>query len=426
MGVTRFPIGGQGSSGAVTPTALLAAQRLLQTIEQGLDDVSIVVLGDSTAAAATSWPRLICNSIAAAYPSHTVRYRDWGATAYGSTATVATGTGARIVDIYNAAVAATNTFHPIAADFDARIAAVQPTLTFVHHGHNEWAGSTFRDVTSAQMITLCESVTEACPTTDLVLIGQNPETNNSNIDRENPLYRQIAAQRGYGFISLLEPFRTDPRWALGTATGGIMTDALHPNSAGQTLCATVISAALLARDKTARWTAPAPSTFTQVQRNLLVNGDFATYPTSPGVPDGWIAGGTPTITKEVGVVEDATRGWSVRVVGSGSVAGEIYQDIDITRVRGRVITLVARLYIPTSGVATSSGQVAIEDSTGTNSTRASGWGVGGWRWASVTRRVPISATSCRVHLFGVGTAAAGSAYFDRAALVFGRFPTRAI
>lgn len=401
-------------------------QRLLVAIGQQLEDLSVLLISDSTGATTSTWFRLMINALVTAWPTHTIRYRDWNTTSYNAPTTVATGTGARTIDFYNAAVASTNTTYPLDGSFDARVAVVQPTVTIISEAHNEGTTSTNRDVVTAAMINLCESVTEACPSTDVILVGQNPETNNSNIDRANQWYRQIAAQRGYSFMSVLEAFRNDPRWAAGTGAGGIMTDTIHPNSLGYQFWATTLAPLFTTRATVRPLGGPAPSTLTATQRNLLVNGDFATYTTTPGAPDNWTAGGSPTVTRDTGTVEDAVKTWSVKVLGSGSAAGEIFQDIDVSRVKGRVVTLVARQYVPTTGSGSTSGIVTIEDSTGSTSTRSQTFGRDGWRWTTVTRRIPVGATTCRIHLYGASSAVAGLAFYDRAALVYGRYPTRAI
>jgi hypothetical protein len=420
-----------GLDGRYTQRAALAAactQRLQWLISQDLEDVSIVLVGDSTGVGTGAWFQIMATMIAPSWPTRTVRIRNWNTTThtYDAPSTLQTGSGSRVVDFYNASEPATNTFFPIDVDFDTRLASIQPTMCLISEGHNEGTSSTNRDVVTSAMINLCESITEVCPSTDLVLVGQNPETNNTNQTRCSGWYRQIAGQRGYGYMSILEAFLADSRWALGTGGGGIMSDAVHPNNAGYTLWATTFAPFFTTYDTTLPVLAAAPSTLLHAQRNLLVNGDFSTYTTSPGAPDNWTAAGSPTVTKDTGTVEDAVKGWSVKVLGSGSAAGEIYQDVNVSRVKGKVVTLVVREFIPTTGSDGTSGQVAIVDDSGTTSTLSSAWGKDGWRWTTITRRISATATSCRIHLYGVNAATAGVAYFDRAALVLGRWPTRAV
>lgn len=137
-------------------------------------------MGDSTGVGSVAWVQLLVNTVAPSWPTHTVKYRDWNTSSYNSPTTIQTGSGARTIDFYNASVASTNTYHPLDQYFDTRVASLQPHLVIVNHGHNEGTSSTNRDVVAASMINLCESITARCPTADLIIVGQNPETNNSN------------------------------------------------------------------------------------------------------------------------------------------------------------------------------------------------------------------------------------------------------
>ncbi len=411
--------------GMLNRSGVAATQRLQWLITRAVEDVSVVLVGDSTGVGNSAWFRVLVGLVAPSWPTHTVRYRDWNDTTgvYNSATTVQTGSGSRIVDFYNASVASTNTAHAIAQYFDTRVAAIQPTVLVVSHGHNEGISSTTRDRSIAAMLTLTETITAACPDTEIILVGQNPETNNTNIDRAVGWYSTIAEMRGYGFMSTTQAFRDDARWALGTGGGGIMTDTIHPNNAGYTLWAQT-----LAPYFTTRQAGDPPGVSQQVsgfntyRQNLLTNGEFSLYTATPGAPDGWTATGSPTVTRDTSTVEDAVKGWSVKIVGSGSAAGDINQAVPISAVAGKVVTLLARIYVPAAS-PTTSGILSIEDSAGTTSTNNNTYGRDGWRWAAVTRRIAASATSCTVRIYGVNAAAAGTAYVDRVALVYGKLPT---
>lgn len=69
-----------------------------------VDDVCVLLQGDSTGDADDEWYRLMIGSLSTEFPTHTFLYKKWNGTSWPTSQTISTGTGARSVTFYNGSV----------------------------------------------------------------------------------------------------------------------------------------------------------------------------------------------------------------------------------------------------------------------------------------------------------------------------------
>jgi hypothetical protein len=102
-------------------------------------NTNVLVVGDSTGASTTRWPRLITNNIAAAWPRQTVIYKGWDDTTKtypaGQTVIVQTGTGPRTITVYNGSLSGSVIAY--ARDNQGTLTSgFTPDVIFFNFGHN--------------------------------------------------------------------------------------------------------------------------------------------------------------------------------------------------------------------------------------------------------------------------------------------------
>lgn len=414
-----------GLSGTYAPLDLgvSAAQPLMAKLKRNLDaDASIVVVGDSTGDASTEWVRLLCDSLAAAFPAWTVTYRtfdDTGA-AWNAPTTVQAGSGARTLAVSNASVSGWNAHH-VLRRLETVLTAVQPDLVFVSIGHNETEASTTNFPVSAKdyrerMLALTESIRARCPASSLMLVAQNPGTaDNSQAARAKALY-DIAGLRGYGLVDVHQAFVDYGNWS-----ADLLTDTVHPNAAGQAVWAAEVMTKLRYLPGVIP-PAQEPSAFLGGRENLLVNGDFALFDGS--VPDGW------SLTNAT-AVKDTTNfenpvGWACRVQSTGASASSIFQDLPLAMCKGQWITVAARVR-RNGGGSSNHGRINIQESGGGSkslTSRASSIIADAYYWVVLSNWIDPSATSVRVRCYGdSSTGGAGDVSFDRVIAVRGLIPS---
>lgn len=390
-----------------------ATQRVMNLLNNGSRDISILFLGDSTGNEQSEWIYRLTQSLGADWPAWTVAYRLWDDTGlvYAAPATVQTGTGPRTLTVYNCSVAGATTMYFQGAKFASCVAPLTPDLTVISLGHNE---GSVPELWFPQYVNFAEQVSEAVPGSDILLIGQNPATNYTFQAPRVEVYRDIAARRGYGFIDVHQAFLdVDP------AVSSLLIDGIHPNVTGSQLWANTVKAAFKLDRKRSPRTQP-PSTLTETGEQLLVNGDFADFPGA--IPTGWTTSLTPTLAKDTGLYESGA-GYSVKIT-TPTTGGSIQQTLPLNKVKGRWITVSARVHV-TPGQGNVPGRIAVVDSTGSTTSNGNLYGRGAWRWEVVTRFVPASATYARVVLYGDTSGGTGFANYSEVTCVVGRFPKRA-
>lgn len=405
---------------SVDSAALSAVQPFMNKVARGLEDLVILVLGDSTGNDTNEWPYLLCGRLATIFPTHTIKYSLWDGSAWPAPSTLSTGTGSKIITMYNGSVAGALHQYALAGRWAVMVAAITPDLMMINYGHNEgsdavsymWAGD---------FLSLTESLTEQHPGAGLIHMLQNPGTANNYSGLRHSVYESLARSRGYGLVNVHQVF-TD----YGAAwTTDLMADAVHPSSAGQLLWAGEVANVFCCPGRRFTRSAMPPSLFTlKGGCQLLKNGDFSAF--SAALPDNWTQlSGAPTASKDNTNYESA-NGYSVIMQAAGGVGCALGQDLPLKQCLGKWITALVRIRIE-SGATSNTGVVAlynnVDGSLKDNDISRNFVG-GAFRWQVMRMFVPTSATTVRLYIWpDVGTTNA-ACRVDFASVVVGGFPMR--
>jgi hypothetical protein len=269
------------------------------------------------------------------------------------------------------------------------------------------------------------------PGVPIVCLIQNPQQNNSNMATAFEAYMTLAARRDVALVDGYTPFI-----AAGKPNSYYNdlneSPIVHPSDVGFDQIAAAFRTL---------WNNSPPLRFVADRsllepnlvagQNLLTNGDFSKWTTSPGAPDGWTANGTITVSKDTTIVRDPRLGYSAKLLGTGG-STSISQDIGAGVygiLRGLPVSLMAWLYRPTSATGTV-GRIAItagSPALGTQTITSRSYNVNqvGWvPWIISGFTVPSDVTFLRVILYHdtAGTPSAVASHFDQAVLVPGYLP----
>lgn len=391
-----------------------AAQRFVSSMDSEAADLAILIPSDSTANEPSEWARRFGVGLGLRYPRWTIHERLWNDTTlvYDAATAIQSGTNGRTLTVYLCAVAGATTAYFTGAKFQPAIGAVDADLVILSMGHNE---GSFAPLWWPQYTAFVESIAEAQQGASMVLIGQNPAMANNYQAERAELYREIAATRGFGFIDVHKAF---------TDTGNVAAflnsvDKLHPNDAGSQLWADTVLAAFRPTPARSLLGANTPTLLASAT-DFAPNGRFESF--SASVPDGWtLTAGTATATKDTTNFETGT--YAVKVT-STSAGGAMRLELPPADFSGRWVTVAARVYVGAAQAA-SAGRVMLQDDSGALTTNPVVWGRDGFRWVTVTKFVPPTATFLRIHLYGDTSVAGGAATYDQASVTVGKFPHRA-
>jgi lysophospholipase L1-like esterase len=198
---------------------------------------NVVVLGDSTGNERHEWVYLTAQRLARKYPAATVRYSPWGLASgrYLPSTVVHRGTASAVMHVWNASAAGQSSrYHTVRLN---RMLPKNTALVLVSHGHNE--DKNYTDPAApypadaarwrSQYEALTSAVRAARPSARICVVLQNPKTApRTTMAERNSVYRSVAAARGYGVTDVHATFVSHVGWQVRW-----MTDATHPNAAGQ-------------------------------------------------------------------------------------------------------------------------------------------------------------------------------------------------
>lgn len=401
------------------PTSAL--QDIIGRLRTGVQDVSILVLSDSTAAMAGSWVKQLPAALVAQFPGYKVSLKEWvdGSPGSWGAATV-TGTGTRTINLWNGSVAGQSwEYHMDATRRESLISTPAPDVVMYSLGHND--NYSLAQVNNLRAIrdkasTYIEVMRTIAPTAAVILMSQNPllgtDRNLASQFRAD-LYRRMALERGYGFIDICQAFIDDPQ-PLTTLVSG---DLVHPAAAGFTVWANEVMRHFRSQSNSQVIPMQLPS-FHTASKNYVRNPAFESF-APPAAPQDWILTNA-TVTKDT--VRYETGGWSVQMAKAGAGLSSLAISIFPTsQLAGQWLTFAARVYIP-AGNPASSAQVAIHSNT-VNAT-SDQWGVfDQWFWRTVTVRIPVGENSVSVEVINDQTGAtAGISLVDRVTCIIGRYP----
>lgn len=401
-----------GSAGASIQHPAFSFMRALHT---GSADLTWLHVGDSTSRGTKPWSRTVLDLLGQDYPKFTTKYvapLDADPLVYQAPETRQTGTGSRTLTLYNASRSGKSSLYAQGANWDILVAPVTPDLITVSHGHND---PVTREFYRSQYTALVESLKMTYPYAEVVLIAQNPETNNSNMEVRAQEVARLARQRGYGFVNIHDLFALRP--------GGyadLMLDTVHPTEAGHDLTAAEVKKVLTWNPAATPLTS-GPSSLVQSTENLSPEGAFIGWD-GTGIPAGFTTSGPVTLSKDTTNFE--TKGYAVKVTASGA-SGILQYDLPVSRVplvKGQEITLAVRMFVPT-GQPGGAGRIGFRGDVqlvGNASTE----GQGRFRWAVFTGRVTANPAVVRLMIYAAdsGGVSGGEITIDRIITCRGTLP----
>lgn len=406
----------------------------VRRLVDNVGDFRFLVVGDSTSSSISDqWPEDFIVLIKSMYPAYTVRRRQWDNTAktYGTATQVgATGTGPHFIDVYSGGVGGT-VLESNMASWETYVAAVQPHCTFIHFGHNYGKTAAEAGVgTNAamdeqfreRMMRFALRVRSTVPEGDLVLNSQNPYLTAGARDGLSSvraqIIRSIANDLGCAYGPVCETFIST-----GNPAAYLQADLLHPTVSGTTNGALLTAQALVGLFEPSQANIPpsarVPSSLLVPGRQLLLNGSFADFASPPTLAN-WTASNA-TLSKETTQYE-SRNAYSLAITATGGSFATAFQSLPIRQVAGQIVTVAARVYVPTASTV-EAGRIQISGDGGLVTAKSAGMSnlKNQWAWVFATARVPAAATFATVSLFG-GAGASDVAYFDRASAVLGSLP----
>lgn len=303
-------------------------------LSQGLDaNLSIWTdsIGNESGNGTTTlreWPYLLADRFAATYPGYKVQVFLFDATTTNLypplPLVISNGTGSTppVLTIWNCAIAGSPTMFILGGRWQAAMASLSIDAAIISHGQNH-VGTGVPDIEAmarGEFIAAIEQFKLFKPGVPIDAILENPRRDDDLMAPIVRAWRKIAQYRDLGLIDVYAAFMAAGRPpSLYQSTGNTFNDNVHPGQAGSNLYRDTIWTAFQAADM--RTAAPRPSLFlpSPGDANLLVNGGFSQWTTSPGAPDGWTTGGAGSlaVTKDGGIYADGRQPWSVKLLGTG-------------------------------------------------------------------------------------------------------------
>jgi len=408
-----------------------AIQEFMGKVRNGVRDLSIMIVGDSTAAANTSTPGIPLGSwayrlpakLAALIPTHTIEFKqfnDGTPGSYGATSITIAGTGTQKITIWNAAVAGKTWEYFLDSTRAATmLSAPAADLIFIDNGHNDnlaalQAGTDGPQKSKAYLA--IEQIRTLNPDAAVVLMSQNaiagvyPKASQYRAD----MYRLMARKRGWGFIDICHAFVTDGR-PLSTL---LSADNLHPSDAGYELWVNEVMKYFRAKP-TSQQIPALPPAFTQYARNYAKNNGFNQFD-APPVLTNWTASNA-TLSKDTAVFETGT--YSVKLKKAATGDSYMEQALPTADMRGKTVTFLVRMRIA-SGNSGSAGQITIRHDAASAASEV--WAqMDQWFWRSVTIKFTSGANNPYVRIIvdpNAGSGALTEINVDRVAVVLGEVP----
>lgn len=417
------------------------ASRWLCKMNRGIDNCSLLLVGDSTGNEPIEHFYLEAQAIASQFPKYTVLYRLWNDTSrtYDAAVTLQTGQGATppTLTIWNCSVSGFATFHFIGDRFTQAFESLveQPDLIFVSHSHNMLDVTTPSQRAGFRPNVLCltEELTQIFPDAGLILMSQNPSYTAGREIWQNikaTELQAIAARRGYGFIDIHQVFQDT-----GNPRDYVKVDNIHPTTSadapapnGSMLWAAAVMKCLQYKGAVPSMTQRS-SYFTDQARSLIPNTEFATW-TDPAFPDGW------TLTnclaeKDTVNFETGAHGLKLTAVATGASYAQFSaspQSLGIKGlVAGKFITVGIKVFVPATNLIAGVG-IMLRDQGGSTTQRRvdiSSATRGRFHWLYATKKIDAPGTNLTIQISPQWTgtfAATNTMTVDRIRAVEGDVP----
>ncbi|QOD04874.1 SGNH/GDSL hydrolase family protein [Pseudarthrobacter sp. BIM B-2242] len=408
-------------------------QGFVADMATGVDDLSLLIVGDSTTVENTpapSWARRIPAKLAALYPHLNISTRILASTLPSSTfdaATVITGTGTRTLHVWIFARAGeTWQFFTDAVRRSVGFGGtVNANAIIINNGHNDNASGVsvgteailkqVRDKAVAHV----EQIKALNPGVPVAMIAQNPNTTFPNSsERRATMYRRMATERGMEFINVCQAFYDD-----GRPMAELVRDGTHPSDAGYEIWADKVMEHLTPQAN-AQPVTILPSSYNTLARNLLADPMFAAWDGTT-TPAGWTVTNV-TLSKDTVNYETGTWGMKMTKTADGAAAW-VQIPLPHAFIAGQKGMFAARVRVP-AGVTTNAAQVAL---------LASGQALDGsaiwdtkdqFMWRIIHKLFPdgITSASARIYVDPSTAAGAASVTVDRMSFVLGTYPSEPV
>lgn len=386
------------------PGAVDQTQKIMAALQADIGDVIALVVGDSTGDETTEWIHLLLEDLALQFPTYTFEWRVWnvGLKVYDAAVTISTGTGANTLTLHNASIPGEEATFVKGEIYDP-ITDVQADLTIVSFGHN---GLTDPENQRTELAAFTCRMADDYPDRPIILIGQNPRTDNETMAPKVREFRELAAEQGYGFIDVHSAFK---KFAIPLAS--FMTDTVHPNALGSELWKnTVIRSFVLAEQGGSGL--PRNSMGETLIYAAVSDRDFKNWDNT---------GITVTTESASGFYETNSASAKLVSAGAGNLRKDVVTSDDIVRWRGKWVTVAARVRVP-DGEVSDTGLLALFDGVNTVLSFTGGPQGTDFYWQVVSIKVDASATSIRPIIYTDRGATGGTMYLDRLTIISGRAP----
>lgn len=392
-------------NGVEADSASGATRNLMTRLTRNVSDATWLVVGDSTGNETTEWVYLTAQWLASRFPAYTVNYYLWdtvGDAAYASAVTVQTGTGTHVLSVYNASVAGTTTGYFQGTRFTAAIAGKNADLLTVSHGHNQGGPVDTENLIQYQRNQYLAFVDEAAvanPNAGVLLILQNPSAVSGRElwQQQRALeYARAASWRGWGVVDVCQAFTDYGNWAADLTN----VDGLHPNSAGEALWASLVTAALERATKVSVTTqSPMPM---RPPRQLFSNPLLSAW--LGALPDGVSSLTLCTVAPELSDYETGTQAMTITATSSSGWAyAEMTGTADAWGIKGRLAsrTYTAAVRLKVAAANTATARVTLLDNNGGAQGVSTDLGAttrDRYVWMYVTKNFPANATTLTLRI----------------------------
>jgi lysophospholipase L1-like esterase len=384
--------------------------RLLHALDTGAAEVNLVVAGDSTGDEESEWVYQLALALERRYPAYTVNYYLWDRKhqAWPSSPDVFQwGSGASTLNVWNMSVSGSQENYA-RAYAESQIVPKHPDLLLVSYGHND-GPETARFRWGVE--SLVESVAVGTPETEIALIAQNPERDNSYQDDRAAELAMLAAQMNLGFVNVWGAFENT-----GDPGAYLEADGIHPNGAGYSIWLATVLAQLGDGGASPQALASRPSRGISV----IQNGDFSVF--ARGQPKGWVATNVRA-SKDYGLVEQPRR-WALRLTQTGGSTASFSYPLNANWLKGKWVTVAVRIVVPDQPGARLIGRVGlVDDRTDPDqSVQLPSLSRGRYYWEILSRVVDPRATKAALVIYVNQQAGHASLVVDRVLAVLGTTP----
>lgn len=395
-------------------------QATARKLTDAYEDVTIQMLGDSTIA---QWLPSLLDQIKTMHPHRSIRTYTWDDTAkaYGAAVTYFTGSGATWLNVYDGSKGGT-IWEFAYLNADKKFASRQPDCTIIGYGLNQGntASATARLVYRQEWQRLASVVKASAPNTDLLLVSQNPRIDagyqQDLATVRAQAVRSVAAEMGAAYGPVTEAYL-----ATGSVATHLEADGVHPNTAGKLLYGSTLIPMFKVNPNmqpSARVVSPLLTTGSEIG----VNGDFASF---PGALTGWTLMNC-AVSKDTTNYE-SVNGYAVKITANAAAQSRIEQLLPVNRVKGRWVTVAARMWIP-AGMSNVTGRTEISTTGGAATVFQQSPGTQAtirdcWIWEYTTAFIPADAATVKVKVIaGATNDATAQVTVDRVFIGLGNQP----